>query len=264
MIHLSRAWFDRNWLRVVLALTACLALLAMPGCGDPPAREVPPAAIAANDLHAKADAAGIAAAEATAKGDKPAADYQAKLRVELMRLATDADHRADAEQQQIDERMAKEQAAADARSARHMAVLITVCGAVASVGLLILCWRIGLPLWIPGAVAGLAAVAAGVYVQSDAIVSLLGWSVGIAVVAAVIASGVWVIHRLRAGIGQASEHADRIEQGISTALASLDDQTRAVIKPAISEALTIAKNISGNKQISNGVHRLIQRVRGKA
>lgn len=251
------AWF----LAILLLIIGCLILT---GCqDDQPRQDPPPAAAAAADLHDQADAAGIAAAKATAKGDQPEADYQGKLRAELLRLAGEADQRAIAEQRQIDSNLVKTQAAADARSDRRIALLVTAGGSILSVLLLIACLRLGMSLWIPGCSVGVTMLVAGIYASSATITTLLGWA---AIAAVAITLGVlawWMVRRLVLANRETAAHGDRVETGILTALAGLDDSVRSRVLPLVQQAITTAKGASFASQIAQGVHRQIQTLRGK-
>jgi hypothetical protein len=137
----------RTWLHLccIGALVGwCLALTC---CRSAPERqqEPPPAAADVADLAAREKAAGLAAAEAAAKGDEPEAAYQRRLAAAIAPLREAAEARQRSQQAELDAIAARERTAARqdaeaeqlAKDRRWSMIGVAGCAAVL-VGLLVM------------------------------------------------------------------------------------------------------------------------------
>lgn len=170
----------------IVALTLCLvlAVLAFPGCPAAPAGRAPidpPAAADVADLAGREKAAGIAAAEAAAKGDDKEAEYQRRLAAAIKPLREAAEERQRSQQRELEaiavrEAKAAQQEAAAAQLAKDRRWAGWAIGACVAAAAAMLLLRLPplLAVGLPGAIgAGLLWVAAW------SSVPWLAWALGL-------------------------------------------------------------------------------------
>jgi hypothetical protein len=161
----------------------CLTLTSCPGTRPPPRQQEPPAAADVADLAAREKAAGMAAAEAKAKGDDREAEYQSRLAAAIKPLREAAEARQRGQQAEMDV-IAKRQgetARADAeaeqlaKDRRWAGIAVGACVA-AAVAMLVM----GLPSLISVGLPG-AAAAGLLWVAAWSSVPWLAWALGLGV-----------------------------------------------------------------------------------